>query len=91
MMANVRSIFWRLYSADSGGHPAELVRPFADLSGRARRDPDLHRGAIEGDRPGDRQHWNRNAPGVDERGWPSDEVATAQDAIGANEDESEGG
>jgi hypothetical protein len=91
MMANVRSIFWRLYSAETGAHPAELVRAFSDFSGRTRRDPDLHRGSLEGDRPGDPQQWNRNAPAIDERGWPNDAVAIAQDVIGANEDESEGG
>jgi len=87
----VRSIFWRLYSAETGGHPAELVRALADVSGRARRDPDLHKGAIEGDRPGDWQQWNRNGPGIDERGCPDDAVAIAEDVIGANEDESKGG
>lgn len=64
---------------------------FADRVRRTRRDPDLHKGALEGDRPGDTQQWNRNAPGVDDRGWPNDAVAIAQDVIGANEDESEGG
>ncbi|HSL20503.1 MAG TPA: hypothetical protein VK886_03145 [Vicinamibacterales bacterium] len=62
-----------------------------DRRRHARRDPDLHYGAIEGNRPGDVQQWNRNAPALDERGMPSDQVAIAQDAIGANEDESEGG
>jgi hypothetical protein len=89
-MANVRSIFWRLYSAESDARPADLVRAFGELSGRARRDPDLHRGAIEGDRPGDWQQSNRNAPGIDDRGWPNDPIAIAQDVIGANEDETEG-
>jgi hypothetical protein len=91
MMANVRSIFWRLYSAESDGHPAELVRAFTERDGRARRDSDLHKGAVEGDRPGDVQHWNRHAPALDDRGWPNDAVAIAQDVIGANEDDSEGG
>lgn len=59
--------------------------------GRTRRDPDLHRGAVEGDRPGDAQQWNHNAPAIDERGWPADAVAIAQDVIGANEDDAEGG
>ena len=56
-----------------------------------RRDPDLHQGAIEGDRPGDVQQWNRNAPALDECGMPYDAVAIAEDVIGANDDESEGG
>jgi hypothetical protein len=88
-MANVHSIFWRLYSAESGAQAGELVRGFAE-SGRRRRDPDLHKGAIEGSRPGDAQQWNHHAPALDERGWPNDAVAIAQDVIGANEDESEG-
>lgn len=60
-------------------------------SRHTRRNPDLHRGALEGDRPGDPQQWNHNAPALDERGWPADPVAIAQDVIGANEDETEGG
>ncbi len=63
--------------------------PFERM-GRRRRDPDSHHGALEGDQPGDTQQWNRNAPALDERGLPSDAVAIAQDAIGANEDETEG-
>jgi hypothetical protein len=55
MMANVHSIFWRLYSADFAGHPAELVGSRSE-PGEARRDPDLHKGALEGDRPGDEQN-----------------------------------
>ena len=54
-------------------------------------DPDVHKGAIEGDRPTDEQHYNPSGPGVDEEGLPDDPVATAQDEIGANADESEGG
>jgi hypothetical protein len=54
-------------------------------------DPDIHKGAIEGDRPGDEQQGNPNGTGVDDQGLPDDPVATAEDALGANEDESEGG
>jgi hypothetical protein len=54
-------------------------------------DPDNHKGAIEGDRPDDHQHSNPNGPGVDEEGLPDNPVASAQDRIGANVDESEGG
>ena len=53
-------------------------------------DPDVHKGAIEGDRPTDEQIGNPNGDGVDENGLPDDPVATAQDEIGANEDESQG-
>jgi hypothetical protein len=53
-------------------------------------DPDVHKGAIEGDRPADEQHGNQHGGGVDENGLPDDPVATAQDEIGANEDASTG-
>jgi hypothetical protein len=53
-------------------------------------DPDLEKGAVEGP-PNDQQvQGNENAPGLDENGMPNDEVAIAQDVIGANEDETEG-
>lgn len=49
-------------------------------------------GAVEGDRPTDRPNQgNPNAPGVDGQGMPNDPVGTAQDRIGANQDEAEGG
>jgi hypothetical protein len=57
----------------------------------ARHDDDEHIGAVEGDRPGDSQQGNPNAPGVDDQGRPNDPVATAEDRIGANLDEAEGG
>jgi hypothetical protein len=53
-------------------------------------DPDVHKGAIEGDRPTDEQFFNPLGDGVDENGMPDDPVATAEDEIGANEDESQG-
>jgi hypothetical protein len=49
-------------------------------------DSDLHKGAVEGP-PG---QGNPNAPGLDENGLPNDEVAIAQDVLGANEDETQG-
>jgi hypothetical protein len=53
---------------------------------------DEHIGAVEGDRPTDRPNQgNPNAPGVDDEGRPNDPVGTAQDRIGANLDETEGG
>ena len=53
---------------------------------------DRHIGAVEGDRPTDRPNQgNENAPGVDSEGMPNDPVRQAQDRIGANLDESEGG
>ena len=55
-------------------------------------DPDQDKGAVEGDRPTDKQHSNRNAAGaLDSNGMPKDSVAIAEDVIGANVDGSEGG
>jgi hypothetical protein len=54
-------------------------------------DPDVYKGAVEGDRPTDKQHGNRNAPaGLDGEGLPKNKVAIAEDVIGANEDETQG-
>jgi hypothetical protein len=50
------------------------------------RDHDIHKGAIEDGRPSERT----NAPGLDENGLPNDDTAIAQDALGANEDQSQG-
>ena len=50
-------------------------------------DSDLHKGAIEGPPDG---NWNHNGPALDENGWPNDEVAIAQDVLGANEDKTQG-
>jgi hypothetical protein len=58
----------------------------------AHHDADEHIGAVEGDRPNDRPNQgNPNGPGVDSQGLPDDPVGTAQDRIGANLDETEGG
>jgi hypothetical protein len=53
-------------------------------------DPDSHKGAIEGDKPTDEQQGNRSGTGIDKNGKPNNPVKTAQDRIGANEDESQG-
>ena len=53
-------------------------------------DPDLDKGAVEGDRPTDTQHFNQNAPALDENGLPKDRLAIAEDVIGANEDQTQG-
>ncbi len=53
-------------------------------------DPDDHKGAIEGDRPEDEQIGNPNGDGVNDEGMPDDPVATAEDEIGANEDNTQG-
>ena len=54
------------------------------------QDPDVHKGAIEGDRPTDEQQGNPHGDGLNDDGLPNDPVATAQDALGANEDKSQG-
>ncbi len=54
-------------------------------------DADQYKGAVEGDRPTDEQHYNHNGDGLDENGMPKDKVAIAEDVIGANVDGSEGG
>jgi hypothetical protein len=53
-------------------------------------DQDVHKGAIEGDRPNDEQQFNPHGDGVNEDGLPDDPVATAEDAEGANADETQG-
>ncbi len=53
---------------------------------RSSPDGDIHKGAIEDDRP----CANSNAPGLDDEGMPNDAIAIAEDAIGAREDGSQG-
>jgi hypothetical protein len=60
------------------------------MASTTRHDPDIHKGAIEGDTPTDEQIGNPHGSGVDEEGLPDDPIATAEDKIGANEDETEG-
>ena len=51
-------------------------------------DSDMEKGAVEGSPDG---QGNRNAPGsLDEQGLPKDEVAIAEDVLGANEDQTTG-
>ena len=50
-------------------------------------DSDLQKGAVEGLPDG---HFNHNAPALDEDGWPNDDVAIAEDVLGANEDQTQG-
>jgi hypothetical protein len=53
---------------------------------------DEHIGAVEGDRPSDQPNQgNPTGSGVDSEGLPNNPVGTAQDRIGANLDETEGG
>ena len=53
-------------------------------------DPDTHKGATEGNTPDDEQEGNPAGTGIDTNGMPNDPIATAQDKVGANEDESQG-
>jgi hypothetical protein len=64
----------------------------ADEPKPAAGDQDEHIGAVEGDRPTDRPNQgNPHGSGVDDQGRPNDPIGTAEDRIGANLDESEGG
>lgn len=54
-------------------------------------DQDESKGAVEGDRPTDKQQSNRNAAGaLDGDGLPKDRLAIAEDVIGANADHTQG-
>ena len=53
-------------------------------------DQDIHKGAIEGDKPGDEQIGNPHGDGINDDGLPDDPVATAEDAEGANADKTQG-
>jgi hypothetical protein len=56
------------------------------------QDEDEHLGAVEGDQPSDTPNQgNPSGTGVDSDGLPNNPVGTAQDRIGANLDETEGG
>jgi hypothetical protein len=60
------------------------------MATKMKGDADIHKGAVEGDRPTDEQTGNPHGDGINDDGLPDDEVATAEDALGANEDESQG-
>jgi hypothetical protein len=53
-------------------------------------DQDAGKGAVESDKPADKQGGNPAGTGIDKNGLPNNPVATAQDKVGANEDESQG-
>ena len=58
---------------------------------KTQTDPDQDKGAVEGDRPTDKQQGNRNADrALDANGLPKDRVAIAEDVIGANADQTQG-
>jgi hypothetical protein len=60
------------------------------MANKQQDDQDIHKGAIEGDRPGDEQIGNPHGDGINEEGMPDDPIAIAEDRIGANEDETQG-
>ena len=64
--------------------------PLENATARAtvtkRRDPDGRKGAMEDERP----YATTNAPGLDDDGLPNDEIAIAEDALGARVDGSQG-
>jgi hypothetical protein len=60
------------------------------MAAKQQDDPDVHKGAIEGDRPTDEQLGNPHGDGLNEEGLPDDPIAIAEDRIGANEDGSQG-
>ncbi len=70
------------------GDYSKAVKPQA--SHELDDDPDAGKGAVEGDRPDDVQQSNRNGTGLDRNGLPNDQVAIAEDVIGAQEDKSQG-
>jgi hypothetical protein len=55
----------------------------------AKPDPALRQGAVEGNSSTDEGYGNPNAPAIDADGLPNDEIAIAQDRIGANIDDPE--
>ena len=70
------------------GRKAVSERPAhsAYHAARASRDHDIHKGAVEDERPSG----TTNAPGLDGNGLPNDETAIAADALGAREDKTQG-
>ena len=60
------------------------------MTTKQQEDQDLHKGAIEGDRPSDEQIGYPHGDGVNDEGLPDDPVATAEDVEGANSDGTQG-
>lgn len=60
------------------------------MATKMQKDNDIHKGAVEGDRPEDEQQGNPNGTGINSEGLPDDPIATSEDKIGANEDGTEG-
>jgi hypothetical protein len=51
------------------------------------KDNDVHKGAIEGDRPDEPQQFNPNAGALDQNGLPANPVPICEDVLGANVDQ----
>jgi len=66
----------------NGDTPVENMRPIIDSPA----DADVRKGAVENVDSCDES----NAPGLDDDGLPNDDIAIAEDAIGAREDGSQG-
>jgi len=60
------------------------------MATKHQNDPDVHKGAVEGDRPSDEQIGNPHGDGLNEEGLPDDPIAVAEDVEGANEDGTQG-
>jgi hypothetical protein len=67
--------------------PEHTKTPDVPTVSNAAADQDIHKGAVEQDRPGPEQS---SHPGLDDNGLPNDPVAIAQDRVGASEDDSQG-
>jgi len=63
------------------------VRIATANSTRTGADNDIHKGAMEEDRPGPERS---SHPGLDRNGLPNDPIAIAADRLGANVDNSQG-
>lgn len=56
----------------------------------AHRDQFATKGTLEGDRPTDPQQCNCHGAALDHNGMPADDVAIAEDAVGAQADATQG-
>jgi hypothetical protein len=75
----------RMEQRKEGRTVSVTVMPSTDPS--VHRDQAIHKGAMEEDRPGPDP---AGAPGLDEYGLPNDATAIAQNALGANVDNTQG-
>ncbi len=92
----IRERAYRRY-VDRGQQPGQELDDWIEAErelrtgGAPSNDPAMHKGVVEGDRPGDRQQSNRKArKALDQDGLPNDPIAVAQDAVGARADKTQG-